>query len=80
MIDDAKTRMLDYWNPRGGGMGASKSAMRVALIHESYATERFKRLHTRDISPVTQQNGHLWRGMQVAMCLEKLECLGDKDV
>ena len=62
-----------YFNPVGiqGVMGYSKWAIPIAFLHKEIAVKVFRKLHSKDMALSKNENRHLWRCMQVAMCLEK---------
>jgi SAM-dependent methyltransferase len=53
-----------------GVIGYSKWAIPVAVIHRPTALRWTRRLHEMDMRLATSEQRHLWRCLQIAMCLE----------
>jgi SAM-dependent methyltransferase len=53
-----------------GVIGYSKWAIPVAVIHRPTALRWARKLHEKDLRLATGKQRHLWRCLQIAMCLE----------
>jgi SAM-dependent methyltransferase len=53
-----------------GVIGYSKWAIPLALVHRPTATRAARTLHEKDLRLAVSEQRHLWRCLQVAMCLE----------
>jgi SAM-dependent methyltransferase len=53
-----------------GVIGCSKWAIPMAALHRPTALRWARKLHEKDLRLATGEHGHLWRCLQITMCLE----------